>query len=116
MILAQRWTPWLVQFYLSWKKCERAGFAEPLWISYEQDFLGDKHILASRIADFVGGGKVDPDRLFDELSDKSDGKARRINKGVAGRGREMPESVLRQIRSAAKYYREEEDISALLEF
>ncbi|MFM2279240.1 MAG: hypothetical protein RLZZ444_1471, partial [Pseudomonadota bacterium] len=29
MILAQRHTPWLVQFYISWRKCERAGLTKP---------------------------------------------------------------------------------------
>src|SRR5690606_35555781 len=41
-LLVHRNTTWYIQFYLSWKKCERAGLIRPLWISYEDDFLGDK--------------------------------------------------------------------------
>ena len=54
MLLAQRWTAWLVQFFVTWKKCERLGLIRPLWVSYEDDFLGDKHLLATRVAGFLG--------------------------------------------------------------
>ena len=53
-LLADRSTVFYIQFYLTWKKCEAMGLVEPLWVSYEKDFQGDKTILAERIAEFVG--------------------------------------------------------------
>lgn len=112
-ILAQRNTAWFIQFFVSWKKCERAGLIKPLWISYEKDFLGDKAVLAARVSRHLGSQFADPAKLADAFEDKRDADARRFNKGVAGRGREMPESVRQIILKTAGYYRDEEDISPL---
>lgn len=112
MILADRLTAWFVQFYISWKKCEAAGYVNPLWISYEQDFLGDKAALAARIAAFAGIG--DADIIAAALADKSDGKVRRVNKGIAGRGRDLPDAVRDHIMSVAGYYSEDEDMTPLI--
>jgi hypothetical protein len=114
MILAQRWAPWLTQFYVTWKKCERNGLIKPLWVSYENDFLGDKQVLATRIADFVGHDNVDLAELQAALEDKSDGKAKRINKGVAGRGRDLPVDVKDYILSVTGYYSDDEDLTPLI--
>lgn len=114
-ILAHRSTTWLIQFYVTWKKCERAGLVSPLWISYEQDFLGDKTVLAERVCRYLGLANADPQKLALTFADKRGAENRRFNKGVAGRGRDMPASVRDMILKAASYYRDEEDISALIE-
>lgn len=115
MALAQRWTPWLVQFFITWKKCEKAGLARPLWISYEEDFLGDKQVLAQRIIDFLGVDGMAATRLAAAFEDTSNGAAKRLNKGVAGRGRDVPQAVRDQVLSIARFYREDEDLSALID-
>jgi hypothetical protein len=115
MMLAQRWTVWLVQFYVTWKKCERMGLVQPLWISYEQDFLGDKAVLAARVSDYLGPQFANPAKIAAAFEDKANGRAKRINQGVAGRGKDVPETVRDQVRKIAGYYAEEEDISALIE-
>ena len=112
MILAQRLIPWFVQFYLSWRKAEQEGLVKPLWISYEQDFLGDKAKLASRIAAFTGVG--DPTAIAAALEDRSAGKSKRLNQGVAGRGRDLPDEVRDYILSVAGYYRDDEDLAPLI--
>jgi hypothetical protein len=114
MILAQRWTPWLVQFFISWKKCERAGLIKPLWISYEDDFLGDKQVLATRVSEFVGADIASAIKLAGAFEDKSNAGAKRLNKGVAGRGKDVPDSVREQVMQIASYWREEEDITPLV--
>jgi hypothetical protein len=114
MMLAQRWTPWLVQFFVTWKKCERLGLAKPLWVSYEDDFLGDKHLLATRVASFVGADTATTARLTNAFEDRSNAGAKRLNKGVAGRGKDVPEKVRDQVMRIASFYREEEDISPLV--
>jgi hypothetical protein len=111
MILAQRHAPWLTQFYLSWKFCERAGFVRPLWISYEKDFLGDKERLAARIAAFAGTG--DPSAIAALLADRG-GKSTRLNQGIAGRGADLPQAVRNYILSAVRPYRDDEDLSPLI--
>jgi hypothetical protein len=114
LMLAQRWTPWLVQFYVSWKLCERVGLTKPLWISYEKDFLGDKQVLAERIADYIGRAHADPAKIAAALEDTSNGAAKRINKGVAGRGKDVPAEVREYIDLTAGYYADDEDLTPLL--
>ena len=113
-ILAQRNTAWFIQFYVSWKACERAGLVEPLWISYEDDFLGDKQRLAERVSGFLGANMTDAGKLADAFADKRDAGARRFNKGVSGRGRDMPQSVRDIILKTARYYRDDEDLAPLI--
>jgi hypothetical protein len=114
MVLAQRWTPWLVQFFITWKKCEKLGLTQPLWISYEDDFLGDKQLLAVRVAEFLRLDGAAVDRLVNAFEDKSNGGAKRLNKGVAGRGKDVPDVVREQVMKIASYYRDDQDISPLL--
>lgn len=114
MMLAQRWTPWLVQFFITWKKCERMGLIKPFWISYEDDFLGDKQLLAARISAFLGVDMAATARLANAFEDRSNAGAKRLNKGVAGRGQDVPQAVRDQVLRIAGFYRDEEDISPLV--
>lgn len=113
-ILVQRNTAWFIQFFVSWKKCERAGLAQPLWVSYEKDFLVDKQGLAERVIKHLGLQSDAAAKLLAAFEDKTDGAAKRLNKGVAGRGSVMPDSVRAIIERTAHYYRDEEDLSPLL--
>lgn len=114
MILAQRWTAWLVQFYVTWRKCEKMGLIKPLFVSYEEDFLGDKQLLATRIASHLGADMAATARLTEAFGDRSNAGAKRLNKGVAGRGKDVPEKVRAQVLRIAHFYRDEEDISPLV--
>lgn len=114
-ILVQRNTAWFIQFFVSWKKCERAGLARPLWVSYERDFLADKQGLAERVIRHLGLDAEAAARLLVAFEDKRDGAAKRLNKGVAGRGSAMPDSVRAIIERTAHFYRDEEDLTPLLE-
>jgi len=114
MILAQRMTPWLLQFYISWKKCEQVGLTKPLWISYERDFLGDKAVLARRVVDYLGLDGSAVIKLTSAFEDKSNAGEKRLNKGVAGRGQDMPQAVRDQVMQIASYYRDDEDLSPIL--
>lgn len=112
-ILVQRNTAWFIQFYLSWKNCERAGLVRPLWISYEVDFLGDKAALAEKVSRHLGP-IADPQKLADAFEDKRGAESRRFNKGVAGRGLDMPASVRDIILKTAHYYRDDADLTPLI--
>lgn len=114
MMLAQRYAAWFVQFYISWRKCEQAGFTRPLWISYEDDFLGDKVVLARRIVDHLGLDPVMVMRLAAAFEDKSGASEKRLNKGVAGRGRDVPDAVRDMVLSVANAYRDDEDLMPII--
>ncbi|MCM2476500.1 hypothetical protein HGO38_23935 [Rhizobium sp. CG5] len=105
---------WYVQFLLNWRKCEAAGLVKPLWVSYEKDFLGDKAGLGERIADFVGREFVNPQRIAETFGDTSNGKKLRLNKGVSGRGSDIPSVIRDKVHGIMSRYRSEGDLSPLL--
>lgn len=116
-LLSTRWSIWLTQFYVSWKKCERYGEIKPFWISYERDFLGDKTLLAQRLAEYLGEGRENEGltaRLAESLQDQSQGKALRIHKGVSGRGVVIAPHLRDQVLKIIGYYGSEEDMSPLI--
>lgn len=105
---------WYVQFLLNWRKCEAAGLVKPLWVSYEKDFLSDKAALGQRIAEFVGPQFVNADRIAETFGDTSDGRKLRLNKGVSGRGSELPLVIRDKVHGIMGRYRSEGDLSPLL--
>lgn len=113
MLIAQTTGAWLIQFYLSWKMCERVGYVKPLWISYDNDILGDKQQLAIRIASFLGNDQIDLDKLFAAFSHDPK-KVARFNKGVAGRGKDVPDKVREFLWSLASPYENDVDLSELM--
>ena len=113
-MLADRSTVFFIQFYLTWKKCEAMGLVEPLWVSYETDFHGDKAVLARRIADFVGTDHIDADKLAAQLGETKPDKAVRLNKGKVGRGADIPQSVRDKVHAIFRPYQGEADFSDLL--
>lgn len=114
MMLAQRNAAWLVQFYISWKKCEQVGLTRPLWISYEKDFLGDKVALARRVVGHLGLDPVMVMRLAAAFDDRPDAGQMRLNKGVAGRGQDVPQAVRDLVLSVASAYRDDEDLTPIV--
>lgn len=112
MLIAQSTGVWIIQFFLTWKMCERFGFVKPLWISYEKDILGEKKMLVSRIAAFLNDDKLDLHRLVKAFLDDPK-KVARFNKGVAGRGADVPASVRDFLYSCAKPYENDVDLTEL---
>lgn len=114
LLLAGRMAAWYLQFYLSWRRVERAGLVTPLWISYEADFLGDKDGLARRLSAFLGPQRFPAATLSEALADRDRGRDFRLNQGVAGRGADMPTSVRDLVRRLYDHYGREEDLTPLL--
>lgn len=105
---------WYVKFLLTWQKCEAAGMIKPLWVSYEDDFVGDKARLGARIAEFVGLEQADADRIAACFADTSKGTSLRLNKGVAGRGDRIPVKTRERIIAICRRYAGEGDLRPLL--
>ncbi|MVA27118.1 hypothetical protein V6582_05065 [Agrobacterium vitis] len=114
LILVDRQCAWYLQFFMSWKRCEVLGLVKPLWVSYEEDFLGNKQLLAERIATFVGPEFVDSAKLSEVFSETIEAGHARFNKGVSGRGRQLPQRVKDRIKASFDLYRDDFDFSEIL--
>lgn len=113
-ILVDVHAAWYAQFLVSWKKCEAFGLVAPLWISYEHDFQGDKAVLAERISAFIGCDDCKVERLAEALQSKEKAKALRLNKGIAGRGRVVPDAIRDRATALLRRYQDDCDLSLLV--
>ncbi len=114
LLLAGRMAAWYLQFYLSWRKAERAGLVAPLWISYDADFLGDKAVLAARLSNFLGPDRFPHAALYHALADRERGRNFRLNQGIAGRGAAVPQSVRDLVLRLYEHYAGDDDFALLL--
>jgi hypothetical protein len=112
-VLVDTHAVWYAQFLVSWQLCEKAGLVKPLWISYEDDFLGDKLRLAERIVAFVGDDRIDPQVLADQLADRRDGAKHRLNKGITGRGQVVSGALRERALGILRRYCQDADMSPL---
>ncbi|MGV3553107.1 hypothetical protein [Rhizobium sp.] len=95
MLLAARFGGWIGDFERSWIRATQEGLARPLFLSYEADFLGDRHLLARKIADFLGP-KANAMKLAAVLDDRE--------VAPAGAGSDLPLSVLELLGNVAEAY------------
>ena len=105
MLVAGRFAAWIAEFHLSWKHAEREGVVRPLFLSYEQDFLGGRHMLARKLSEFLGP-KASAIRLS-ALLDNRDVPA-------AGQGKDMPRAVRDFVLRMIDGYGQGEDLTLLL--
>jgi hypothetical protein len=113
-LIAHRWTPWLVQFFVSWRICAREGLAQPLFLTYEEDMLGDLDLLAARIADYVGYDVADIDTVARVFADPDNAAARSLKTDPAGRGADLPAPVAAFIQASIDDYRDDVDLTPLV--
>lgn len=76
---------WYFKYYLSWLTCEREGYVNPLWISYEDDILAPKEFLAEKLRSHLAL----PEEYVTDFAaalNEDGGDILNVNKGVAGRG------------------------------
>lgn len=84
--LLDRFLPSYVHYHVSWRLLGGAGAVSPLWISYEDELLGDKSRLAERLCEWLGRGAADISALATALKRDKGLEGMHFNKGVAGRG------------------------------
>ncbi|UVC10328.1 hypothetical protein IHQ71_06910 [Rhizobium sp. TH2] len=75
-----------VHYHVSWALLERAGLIKPFWISYENELIGDKAELATRLSTWLGYGADVAERLSMAFEHGKGDAGTHFNKGVAGRG------------------------------
>lgn len=95
MLLAARFGGWIGDFERSWIRATQDGLVRPLFLSYEADFLGDRHLLARKLADFLGP-KANAMKLAAVLDDREI--------AAAGAGADLPTSVIDLLGSLANAY------------
>lgn len=95
MLLAARFGGWIGDFERSWIRATQDGLVRPLFLSYEADFLGDRHLLARKLADFLGP-KANAMKLAAVLDDREI--------AAAGAGADLPASVIDLLGSLANAY------------
>lgn len=95
LLLAGRFGAWIGDFERSWIRAAQEGMARPLFLSYEADFLGDRHLLARKIAGFLGP-KANAMKLAAVLDD------REIT--PAGAGADLPAAVREMLAATSEAY------------
>ena len=105
MLVAGRFAAWIAEFHLSWKRAEGEGLVKPLFLSYEADFLRDRHLGARKLAEFLGP-KANAMRISAMLDE------REIQ--AAGAGETLPAAARDMVARIVRGYAGEDDMSALL--
>ena len=105
-LLARSLGIWLVGFFLSWKRCERAGLIAPIRLRYEADIL-DKDRFVEIISREIPLSEDQLGRLRDYAREPDKTKSR-FNVGESGRGRRMiPGHITRFLLEYAVNFRDE---------
>jgi hypothetical protein len=104
-LLANTFGIWGINFYLSWKRCEQAGFVKPLWLTYEDD-ISNKTRFGQRITDYLDMDEEQSQRLA-AYTANPDKKRSRLNVGTVGRGSNIPEVARAIVIKHANLFRDE---------
>lgn len=113
-LIAHRWTPWLVQFFVSWQICAREGLTQPLFLTYEEDMLGDLDLLAARIADYVGYDVADIGKVACVFADSDNPAVAALARDRAGRGADLPDALRDFVQASIDDYRDDVDLTPLV--
>jgi hypothetical protein len=114
-LLLDRFLPIYVNYHVSWKLLESQGMVSPLWISYEDELLADKTVLATRLCEWLGKTTADVDRLASELNTGRDPAQFHFNKGVAGRGAVIQGANRQRVLDAFNDFKDLADWSEILD-
>jgi len=82
LFLAQNLGPWLLSFYVSWKKQQEIPV---LWLSYEEHFR-DQVPSFRRMLEWVGWGTEYPTNGIERIANM---RPHNFNKGISGRGKAL---------------------------
>ena len=106
--------PWLVNFAVSWRRCESAGVVRPLRLQYETDIL-DPARLTAMLQSYLGLDVVQSARLL-AYAQRPDMTRGRFNMGVVGRGRQLlPTCILDRLEAYVRHFEDELTESDILQ-
>jgi len=110
-VISSNYAIWCIDFYLSWKRVEQAGF-EFLWVDYDQYLSrssGDKSKFCEVLISFLEPDPVQEKRIYDVIvGEKVPTSTSRLNKGVSGDGVEkVPVEIKRRLINYAEKYSKE---------
>lgn len=91
-VLAHALGTWLINFYVSWRRCIRHGLVDPLLIRYEEDVLEPERLMRTMARSL----DLDPaqEARLAAYVEKPDPQDARLNVGREGRGEELlPEHI-----------------------
>ena len=119
-IIAYNYGIWCIDFYLSWKRLEKAG-QKFLLVEYDKFIsldVGDKAQLSKILSDFLELGSVQQQELLNALKREvgNSNKDARFNKGKRGRGDKIPKKFKQHLFDyASKFHTDidEDDIKKL---
>lgn len=104
-ILARSFGIWLIGFYLSWKRCIRSKFVNPIVLRYERDILDPSEFVRKMSA---------MTRMTDEQVERlrayvasPDRKLSRLNVGVSGRGAQIAPATVDFLLDYARQFGDE---------
>lgn len=110
ILLANSTGIWYLDFYLSWLRLQQAG-SNHLIISYEKHIsknTGDKELLFNDLVKYLNLNPSESTGLRKKLlSDKFSIEKSRFNKGVAGRGHELPSAAKEHLINHAMFFETE---------
>lgn len=103
---------WYVDFVVSWSRTS----SPTMIVRYENDILGFDETVAQKMMDFLGLNEVSLDEVMGafELNDDTRKKTARLNKGISGRGMEIPEDARNHVKELAKIYADEVNFDGLI--
>lgn len=97
--------PWYIQHYYSWRRLERDGEAEPIWLSFEDVTQNTSTAVFSILS--AHGMQYDSQRIDQVIKEMQANRSRvsKFNLGLVGRGQQyLSASDLGEIESLTTFY------------
>lgn len=114
-VISSNYAIWCIDFYLSWKRVEQAGF-KFLWVDYDQYLSrssGDKSKLSEVLINFLKPNPVQEKKIYDVIVGEDIAVSfSRLRKGVSGDGVDkVPVEIKRRLINYAEKYNKELELS-----
>ena len=114
-VISSNYAIWCIDFYLSWKRVEQAGF-KFLWVDYDQYLSrssGDKSKLCELLIPFLKPNPAQEKKIYDVIVGEDIAvSSSRLRKGVSGEGLDkVPLEIKRRLINYAEKYNKELELS-----
>ena len=115
VVISSNYAIWCIDFYLSWKRVEQAGF-KFLWVDYDKHLSrssGDKTKLCGLLVDLLKPSSAQEAKIYDTIvGEEVAESSSRLRRGVSGDGVDkVPTEIKRRLIDYAKKYNKELELS-----